>query len=465
VIGASRMKVIVQFLTENIIVTFFALAVGIMLCYFIFLPWFVQFSGWNLELKLLNENLWIFLLALVLFTGIASGIYPAFYISNFDAVKIFKGSVQFGKRNPLTQVFLCIQLVLACMTITAGIVFTQNNRFQNDRSWGYDQKDVMYINVPDRPAFDRLKVAMTQNPHVVSVSGSADHLGKTISTAVLHSPSNQQYEVDQLSVDANYFETMGLHLLEGRGFKKDSENDKQCLVVNELLVRNLKLDQPIGKQFEIGQVRYEIIGVLKDFHHEDFFNTVRPAIFKLAAEEDYRYLSLRVKKDSAVKTYQVLQDQWSKLYPTIPFQGGHQADVWSSYFHSVDRSERFNKVIAFIAVLLASLGLYGLVTLNVSGRMKEFSIRKTLGAGMKNIASVIINQYVVLMVIALIIGAPVSYFFTKAYLEMLFAYPMPMGYSGTAIALALLIIVMLAVVSTQIRRVLKLNAVQGLKEE
>jgi putative ABC transport system permease protein len=465
VIGASRLKVIVQFLTENVIVTFFAMAVGIILCYFIFLPWFVRFSGWDLELKLLHENLWIFLFALVLFTGIASGIYPAFYISNFDAVKIFKGSVNFGKRNPLTKVFLCIQLVLACMTITAGIVFTQNNRFQNDRSWGYDQNDVLYINVPDTPAFDRLKVAMTQNPDVLSVSGSTDHLGKTISTTVLRTPSNQQYEADQLSVDAHYFETMGLQLMEGRGFKKDSENDKHCLVVNELLVRNLKLDHPIGKQFEIGQVKYEIIGVLKDFHHENFFNTVRPAIFKLAAEEDYRYLSLRVKKGSDVKTFRALQDQWAKLYPAIPFQGGHQADVWSSYFHSVDRSERFNKVIASIAVLLASLGLYGLVTLNVSGRMKEFSIRKTLGAGMKNIASVIINQYVVLIVIALIIGAPVSYFFTKAYLEMLFAYPMPMDYSGTAIALVLLIIVMLAIVSTQIRRVLKLNAVQGLKEE
>jgi putative ABC transport system permease protein len=465
VIGASRLKVIIQFLTENVIVTFFALVVGVILCYFIFLPWFVQFSGWNLELKLLNENLWIFLLALVLFTGVASGIYPAFYISNFDAVRIFKGSLQFGKRNPLTKIFLCIQLVLACMTITAGIVFTQNNRFQNDRSWGYNQKDVLYISVPDKPAFDRLKVAMNQSPQVVSVSGSTDHLGKTISTAVLRTPSNQQYEVDQLSVEANYFETMGLQLMEGRGFTKDSENDKHALVVNELFVRNLNLDRSIGHQFEIDSVKYEIIGVLKNFHHENFFTSVHPTIFKLAAEEEYRYLSLRVKEDSDEKTYAALQDQWAKLYPEIPFQGGHQADVWSSYFHSVDRSERFNKVIAFIAVLLASLGLYGLVTLNVSGRMKEFSIRKTLGAGMKNIASVIFNQYVVLMVVALMIGAPISYFFTKAYLDMLFAYPMPMGYSGTAIALVLLIIVMLAVVSTQIRRVLKSNPVEGLKEE
>ena len=122
-------------------------------------------------------------------------------------------------------------------------------------------------------------------------------------------------------------------------------------------------------------------------------------------------------------------------------------------------------MIASIAVLLASLGLYGLVTLNVSSRTKEFSIRKTLGAGGKHISSVIINQYVLLTLIALVIGAPVSYLFTKAYLDMLFAYPMPMGYSGTAMAMLILVLVLLAVICTQIIKVLKTNPVEGLKTE
>jgi ABC-type antimicrobial peptide transport system permease subunit len=465
VIGANRMKVIVQFLTENIVTTFFALVIGCMLCAFIFLPWFVNFTGWNLELKLLNKNLWIFLGVLLLFTGVASGVYPAFYISRFDAIKIFKGSLQFGRKNPLTKVFLGVQLILACITITAGVVFTQNNSFQNNRSWGYDQKEALYVNVPDQTAFDRMNAAMIQNQNILSVSGSANHLGKNSVATVLRTQQNQHYEVNQFSVDANYFKTMGLHVIEGRGFKDHAESDRQALVVNELFVKNMKLDQPVGHRFEIDSVMYEVIGVLKDFHDRDFFIEVQPTVFTLAAEEDYRYLSLRVKKGAEKETYKMLHAAWATLYPEIPFQGGHQEDVWENYFVSVDRSEQFNKVIASIAVLLASLGLYGLVTLNVSGRIREFSIRKTLGAGVKDIASIIINQYVVLTIIALIIGAPISYLFTKAYLDMLFAYPMPMGVSGTAIALVILIIVLLAVLSTQIRKVVKSNPVEGLKVE
>ncbi len=465
VIGASRMKVVVQFLTENIVVTTLALFMGIALCFFIFLPWFVQFTGWELELRLLNTNLWLFLLALVFLTGIASGIYPAFYISRFDAVRIFKGSLQFGKKNPLTKVFLAVQLVLACITITAGVVFTQNNHFQNNRSWGYNQKDALYIEVPDKAAFDRMQAAMVRLPDIVSVSGSADHLGKTVSTAVLRTAANQSYEVNQFSVDADYIHTMGLQLLEGRVLRKDSETDRQALLVNETFVKHLNLDKPIGHIFEIDSIKYEVIGVLKDFHTKDFFSKVRPAVLKIAAEEDYRYLSLRVKEGGREVIHKALQSTWAEMYPEIPFQGGYQEDVWSTYFDSVDRSEQFNKVIASIAVLLASLGLYGLVTLNVSGRQKEFSIRKTLGAGIRNIASVILKQYAVLTVISLIIGAPVSYWFTKAYLDMLFAYPMPIGYSGIVLALVILVIVLLAVVATQIRKVLRLNPVEGLKVE
>ena len=463
VIGANRSKVIVQFLTENVVVTFFALTIGFALCMFVFLPWFVQFSGWQLELRLLNENLWLFLLALLLITGTTSGIYPAFYISGFDTIKIFKGSLQFGKKNPLTKIFLGIQLILACITITAGVVFTQNNTYQRSRSWGYNQNDALYINVPDKPAFDRMTAAMMQNSNIVTLSGSSDHLGKMVSTEMLRTSSNQQYEVNRFAVDANYIETMGLSLIEGRDFRKDSETDKHALVVNELFVKNLNLKQPIGQQFEIDSVKYEVIGVLKDFHTRDFFSKVQPTIFKLADEQDYRFLSIRVKTGTATETRKAMLDHWMKFYPEIPFQGGHQEDVWTSYFESVDRSEKFNKVIASIAVLLASLGLYGLVTLNVSGRTKEFSIRKTLGAGVASIASLLVGQYAVLTLVSLIIGAPVSYVFTKAYLDMLFAYPMPMGYSGIVIALALLIVILLAVISTQIKKVSTLNPVDGLK--
>jgi putative ABC transport system permease protein len=465
VIGASRTKVIVQFLTENIVVTFFALMIGLLLGMFIFTPWFTQFTGWPLEVKLWDRNLWIFLVLLLLFTGISSGIYPAFYISKFAATRIFKGSLEFGRKNPLTKVFLGIQLILACITITASVVFTQNNSYQRNRSWGYNQKETLYVSVPDQAAFEKLKAVMMQDPNVLSLSGSSDHLGKGVSNSVVQLPPDRNYEVSQLSVDAHYFETMGLQLKKGRGFHDHTGSDRKAIVVNELFAQNLKLTEPIGHQVKIDSIKYEVIGVLKDFHNRSFFSKMEPTVFNVADEKDYRFLTIHVKSGTETQTYASLQKQWAKLYPEIPFLGGHQEDVWSGYFSSLDKSVSFNSIIAFIAVMLASLGLYGLVTLNVSGRVREFSIRKTLGAGLHNLAGIIMKQYVLLTIAALAIGAPISYVFTKAYLDMLFSYSMPMGYSGSIVSVLILVVVLLAVVATQIRRVSGANPVEGLKVE
>ena len=116
-------------------------------------------------------------------------------------------------------------------------------------------------------------------------------------------------------------------------------------------------------------------------------------------------------------------------------------------------------------MLLASLGLYGLVTLNVAGRVREFSIRKVLGASLKNIATNITKQYVILFAAALIIGAPVSYVLMELVFDIAYTYHMPMSYSGVALSVVILIVVLLAVVSTQIRKVSKSNPVDGLKVE
>lgn len=465
VIGANRSKVMVQFLTENVVVTCFALITGIALCAFVFLPWFVQFSGWPLELRLLNINVWVFVVILVLFTGVLSGIYPAVYVARFDAVRIFRGSQQFGRKNPFTKVFLGVQLILACITITSGVVFTQNNKYQHNRSWGYDQDNCLYVAVPDQPAYEKMKAAMIQIPNVVSASGSADHLGRAVSKTLVHLQPDRHSEVSEFSVEAGYLETMGLQLAEGRDFRQYSRSDKKAILVNEQLVKKLNLADPIGQQFMIDSINYDVIGVVKEFHHQNFFHTVQPAVFKLAGEQDYRYLSLRVRDGSQEEVHAALIKEWAALYPDIPFEGGYQEDLWSGYFFSVNRSETFTNVIASIAVLLASLGLYGLVALNVSGRTKEFSIRRTLGAGIANISAVIVNQYRGLTFVALVIGVPLSYWFAKAYLEMLFAYPMPIDYSGMVIAVVILVLVLLAVISTQIRTVVRSNAVEGLKAE
>ena len=464
VIGASRQMVITQFLTENVFVTLFALLLGLFLAVTVIIPWFEQINSFSMEFKLMDHVLWGFLVVVLLFTGVASGLYPALYIARFNVVNIFKGSVRFGRKNPITKVLLGFQLVLACLLIVCAIMFTQNSTYIANRSWGYHPEGALYTSVHDYSAFEQLKNVMIQNTNILSVSGSTHHLGRDHTTTVVRN-ANRQYEVDQLSVDTHYFETMGLEVTSGRVFNNHSESDRLTVIINKLFAKNLNLENPIGELIDIDNTKYEIIGVVDDFHPYSFYHAIQPTLFKIAPEQDYRFLSMKVQVGSENETYATLRNTWAQLFPEIPFQGGYQEDVWGNYFEEVATHGKFWRIIALVTILLAGLGLFGLVTLNVSGRVREFSVRKVLGANLKHISAVIIQQYILLFAIALIIGAPLSYFIVAFFFDSVYTYHIPMNILSVALSVLILIIVLLAVVFTQIGKISKSDLVSGLRVE
>ncbi|MBV6646549.1 MAG: ABC transporter permease [Cyclobacteriaceae bacterium] len=464
VIGANRAKVAIQFLSENILVTSFAMIVGFLLAITMFLPWFVKTSSMDLELDISDLRLWLFLGSMIFATGIVSGLYPALYVSKFQVTAIFRGGVKFGRKNLLTKVFLGMQLILACTGVTGAIMFAQNSAYQETRSWGYEQDQVIYTGLHDPSAYHQLHRVMSQNPNVLSLAGSRDHLGATSSDVVLHLPK-RDYEVQKIGVEANYFETLGIKLKKGRFFKANHQSDDTKLIINERLADNLAFEEPIGQVFRIDSGRYEIIGVVQDFHFSNFYYDVRPVVFKVAQPDEFRFLSMKVKEGSDLDIYRDLQKQWSLIFPEEPFMGGLQQDIWGMFYEDLDIQRNFMGNIAAVAVLLASLGLYGLITLNVSGRVKEFSIRKTLGAQRKNIAKNIIRQYAWLTGIALVTGAPVGYYLNQANLDLLFAYPKPDNYFGAIAAAMILLAILVMVVLMQVRKIARTNPIDGLRVE
>ncbi len=463
-IGATRKTIIIQFLSENIVITLFALIMGLFMGWLVVIPWFERLWHFSMDFRFSDPKLWIYLSIILLVTGIASGLYPSLYISRFQTISILKGSLKFGHRNPITKIFLGLQLVLACVFITSAVMFTQNTNYLAHRSWGYSNRDVLYAVLPDELSFNQLNAVMVRNPKVISLSGSAQHIGKTNQPTVLHFP-NREFEADMFAVDANYFKTMGIELKKGRPFHDSEGSDMQAVLVNETMVRNLQWNNAIGKQFKIDSIRYEVIGVVKDFHSLSFFSVLKPTLFKVAAKEDYKYLSLKVAPGSEREAHESLKSAWAQLFPDTPFVGGYQEDVWGNYYTEIEIHGHVWRVFASVAVLLASLGLYGLVTLNVSGRVREFSIRKVLGASLKNIGSNIFSQYYILFAAALIIGTPLSYFSIKWVLDFAYTYHMPITFWSVALSAVILVVVLLSTVCTQVMKVFKANPVDGLKIE
>ncbi|MEO1053280.1 MAG: ABC transporter permease [Bacteroidota bacterium] len=464
VIGANRRMVIIQFLGENLLVMSIALFFGLLLGVTVFIPWMESSGEFRMDFNLFDRDLWIMLPSVLIFTALVSGSYPALYISRFQAATIFKGSFSLGRRGWLTKVFLGFQLTLACILISVAVMFTQNTIYQNNRSWGYDQTGVVYAHLENQAAFEKLYGAMHQHANVLSISGAKHHLGKAHGAIELEAPE-RKYEVYEMLVDSNYFETIGLSLAEGRAFRDHAKSDDQAIIINETLINHLELAEPIGSLFKIDSVQYEVIGVVNDFHAYNFYSKVRPTIFRVAEPESYRYLSMRAKHESIGNVYEELRSQWAVLFPELPFDGGYQEDVWGSFREDMNFGSQFWRTLASVVLVLAGLGLYGLVTLNVSGRTKEFSIRKVLGAGLSGLTTSIGRQYLTVFVVALVLGIPAGYYLVSFIFNLFFVYHMPLNYSFSTFTVGILVLVLVAVVAAQIKRVSNTNPVDGLKME
>lgn len=463
-IGATRKMIIVQFLAENILITFFALAMGLALAWLFVIPWFENLWNFSMNFSFTDPKLWIYLPVILLVTGAISGIYPSLYISRFQTVKILKGSVKFGHKNPVTKVFLGLQLVLACVFITSAVMFSQNTTYMAQRSWGYSNRDVLYAVTPDELSFEQLRTRMSQNPKVLSQAASQHHIGKDHRSVLLHFP-DKDVEADMLAVDAGYLETMGITVKEGRTLHDAPGGDMQSIIVNETMVKNLGWLNPIGQQFKMDSLTYEVVGVVQDFHSYSFFTPLRSAFFTMTGKNNFRYLSIKVSEGAELETFESLKKTWAQLFPEVPFSGGFQEDVWGNYYEEMNIHGHVWRVFASVAVILATLGLYGLVKLNVSGRVREFSIRKILGANLNEIALMIFNQYNLLFAAALLIGVPLSYYGIKAVLDFAYPYHMPVTFWSIMLAAFLLVIVLVGTVSTQVLKVFKSNPVHGLKVE
>lgn len=464
VMGANKRKVMVQFLVENMVTTSFALFFGLFLGISLFMPWFEGISGDEYSIQVSDQLFYLFLLGLLITIGLASGVYPAFYISKFEAVSIFKGRLKLGRKGFLTKAFLGLQIILACVTITGAVVFVQNTNFQTTRSWGYDQSDVLYVRTVDKAIYNQMHAELSKLPGIGSLTGSAHHIAGNYRSSVVEFQEDK-FEVSEYMVEPDYFETLGLKLQSGTWLTPNLQIPAKELVVNETFVRSLGLQEALGAIVKLREGDYRITGVVKDFHAASFATKIEPMVFSPVAKEDLKYLVAELPLGQEVELYTKVEKIWDELYPEVPMHGGLQANIWDGYFMLISNFARFNKAVAMIAVILALLGLYGLMTLNISGRIKEFSVRKTLGANMFHLGKIMSKDYMWLTLISLALGAPMGYFAIKFQLGTVFEYPLPMGASRLIIPVTILVFLLVLVIASQVFKVMKFNPIKGLRSE
>lgn len=467
VVGGSRWQLIGQFIGENLLMCFLALLLGVVLAHYVFLPGFniAVNNGSPIDMPYAeNISLWLYFIGILALTGIGAGAYPAFFVSSFEPVKIFRGKQMLSGRNLFTRVLLTVQFALSFLLMLAGIVFTLNAHYQRNLDWGYNQESTVVVRVKGNANFAPFHNQIRNHPNVLATAASRNHIGKSYNTAVVEY-QGEKHEVQRLDVGPDYLDALGIRLQEGRGFNREMATDKEAVIINQKMVESLGWETAIGQQITFDSTRYSVIGVVEDFHYTSFFDGIQPALFRLAKEDQYYFLAVRAKAGTLVQTNDFLKASWAEMVPAIPYDSFFQDEVFDETFRESDGIRNIFVAVAMIALLLSCMGLFGLVSLNIARRMKEFSIRKVLGASMGQVATLVNRQFVILLALSMIFAIPLGYFLLKGLLDSIFQVHVPLtGWPFVGTSLIILLTAVMTV-SIHLYKVARANPVDALRNE
>lgn len=466
VIGSKRGQLIFQFLSENLLICFFAIFLGCLMAGFIFLPGFNEIASKNLQIDLFRDkNIWIFLGGMLLAITLISGLYPATYLSSFKPISILKGNQKIGSKSGFTSVLLSFQFTLAIISMVAGIAFVQTNYINAQRDWGYSSDDKIIVNVPESKDYIPLKNKLSALSSVIEVSGSQDYVGSWIREKEVFL-GQDKYEVSLLTAQSNYPEMMDLELKRGRMFDPELITDTQeSILVNQTFLDQVGLDFPFEQEVSIDSVDYRVVGVVGDFHTTFFSNSIEPLVIRASPDTTYNYLTLRMNPGSAEGSMESVKKIWHETVPRGFFDGKLQTEVFEREIADVNGVTRLILFSATLSVILALLGLFGLVSLNMAAHIKDYCIRKVFGANVGDLSKKLLKRYVIIWGVAAVVGTVVSSFLISSFLDSFFAFHSGVGIVPIGSALLVLFGLIIGTVASQIWKVIKANPAVILKSE
>jgi len=466
VMGGKKKEIVQQFLTENFLLCVFAVIAGSLISYLFFLPAFNSLYPITTPFSFTKPGTAVLVFGgLFLFIGFASGVYPAFYISSFTPISIMRGREKFGQRSIFSRVLLTFQFVLAFTAIVASFVFIDNSLYLRSRDWGYNHDQNVVVPVRDKEIFLALRDKAESNQFVSAVAGSANHIGYQNNRNNFEH-LGKRFETVHFRVGFDYMEVMNLRLKSGRFFDEKISSDlATSVVVNEQFVKMMQWEKPLHQSFRYDSVRRFVVGVVEDFHYEGFYDPLGPVMFTAVPEEAYGYLSVKASDHHAKEVLEYLRSAWRDVAPDDPFDGFLQDDVFLDFHNDNTANIKLLSFISGMAIILGCLGLFGLVSFNITRRLKEFSVRKVFGASLAQIFRLMSRDYMWILIVAFGLGAPSGFFLMNMLIQHIYPDPQPAGILPFITAIAVMIATVGATVGSQMGRVSRENPAKTLRIE
>lgn len=464
--GGQQHQIFFQFITETVVITLIALAVGILIFLMArseFKSMLVASSSLDLSLTPLII-LWFILFALG--TGFLAGVFPAIYFGGLNPIQALKSKVRsHTSAMRIRKVLTVFQFALSFGFILSLVVFSRQYRYSVGFDFGFDKANI--VNVPLQGVDPgRVRDALSPLASVQQVTFASDILGLSASSTWVKDSVRDSVEVFQLYVDENYLESFGLALLAGNNFTEEPWNGERAIIVNEEFLKGYQIARPadaLGRTFEVEGKPLEVIGVVKNFHYAPLRLPIGKFFFRHHPEK-YTYAHLRVSATDAFTLFTQFEDRWKGLSDR-KFEGRYfEQDLQEGY----DMYLTLIKIIGFLgllAITISLLGMLGMVVYTAETRIKEVGIRKVMGASVSGITFMLSKDYLKLMLLAVLIGAPATAALISVMMPYIQYYSVSLNGWDVLVATLMLVGLGLATVASQTYRTALTNPAETLRAE
>ncbi len=477
IVGAGRVHLFGQFMSESILVSVISLLVAVVLIE-IAMPWFRAFTTKDFGNPLDAPVAWIILMATLLMSFLLNGLYPAFLLSSFEPLNVFRGKSMLSfKDSALRRVLVVTQFTISVVLIAGTLVIYRQLNYMEKIDPGYNRSQVFSFDFPwwTIPHFNFDKsaelmktvkqdlqtqsvtsnVAMASDGFVdfkSSTSGNFDWPGR---------PKDFEPSFASLSVDADFQRLMQLKLSEGRWFNNDIA-DRHNVLLNESAVKLIDLHgDPVGQRFINHNDTGVIIGVVKDFHYRSLHDKIGPMIISQRGPGGFYIKTASGNNAAAIAAAGKI---WKKYFPDSPFEYAFLDDTYNNLYAAEQQQSVLITLFALIAIFISALGLLGLAAFAAEQKEKEIGIRKVLGASVRNIVRLLSVDFVKMVIIASIVALPIAYWAMNKWLQD-FAYRISLSWWIFAGAAGIALLIALVTISFQAIKAAVANPVESLRSE
>lgn len=466
--GGLRGQLMVQYLSESIVLCLMALIVGLLLAEFLVPAYNSLWPGIKLTLHYTENILFFaFLILLLVSTAFIAGIYPAIYITSFKPVSILKGTLKFGGTNWFTRTLLTFQFAISLLCMISAVAYIRNAAYQRDYNLGYSKDGVIVADVSNENEFLSFRNLLLMNKDIKVVAGSRHH----VSDKYYKEPvkfENTEHQVEIVDIGDDYLKAMNIVLTDGRDFIMDSETDKkESVLVSEEFVKQFGLTgNPIGKRLVWkDSIQLYVVGVVSDILTDGFWKAAAPVMLRYVGPEQYKQIVVSTSPDHLLSVNDHMKNAWRKISPNTLYSGRYiDGNMYATQMINTNAIRIFG-FLGIIAALMSATGLYALVSLNIIKKMKEIGVRKVLGASAGNIVRVINTEFIIILLVASLFGSTLGYLMTDKMMDAIWEYYLPVNAIALGICVVLLFVVAFFTVGYKTIATAWMNPVNTLREQ